>query len=1760
LNIPKDLNQLNKAFSALKQAGTTTGLSIQSLSDALSGLKNRQLVSVITTKQNAQAIQDLSSDNLLLALGIKNVDEAQKEEIASKIKLLSLKIANGEATKQERREYQALFDTMKSENVGGSSVGMRAGMAIAVSATTAITSFSSSRQARSAGEAFGKTVGGFIMSGITGAMLGAQIGGTGAIIGAMAGLALPAISSLIGYQVGATERTKELVRESHNSANTFKDQSKSIEETKNKLIDLRKAIDSNTLSEDDANSKRKELYDIQKNLIEQYGKVAEGIDLVTGSIDEQIEAIERLGKADYNDFLRNNMRAIDEAKNYFESSTKGKRLLHQHWEFTTEGTPHERLRQLEAEFSKVQETQKNLGDPTNYYQTILNKLSDQIKSLTTEISTFDVVYSRFIEGLIQKDDRYSRDYAAVIKARANLDKASAEDREAAQVALFKALNDAMHNSRSNESIVEYYKSLYLELQGIFDKIQFKINFEANTDGLADSVQKALDDLPGYKSGDILQIGDMGGTPEQKDAYEFLEGAAKNAGISIAQLIDVLVQLGMIEVSPVIAVDTFPETLDEITTKANLLTKAMAEQSYAGKISRKTYEELYNKGEEYRKLLDIVGDDYVLLTDKVEDFGAELVKQAINTAIANGATEDQIALLKELLGIFEPNTDLVQKFEDAFGDWQKAANDFEKSVRFDKVKAELDALEKKAKETLKAEDINNWQNALNKLNKSTGRFENIASHITNIKDLGSAWKEFKDTGSISASVLDKLMVSMGVTAEQVNALHRAFESGNKAEVEYQLANIAEQYIRNKIATEDLTESQKRQLEIELRSIGVKNALIVIEQQIAANKIKQLNLGSSLVTELADEAKAWLSVAYAAGTYERVLDLINQKKRVLESGAPGSEYAAHLIGGEINRLLNGNLNEIDFNVNLNALAGGSKDSTDKWKEAAEAEIATIRHLLKMEQITIQKFHEELDRIYQKYYAGRAKYIKEDRALLEELFDLDRKIFGKALTDIEQQIFLALERGGTKQDQIKFYDDMMEEIFQKSVYWRSKGLDDESEYIQELQKKYYGYRDTRNQINESIYTDWLNASKYDIEVLRHNDADKRLIVLSWREVINGIEAELERFSGKTDEYSRQRLETLTKELWDAKGQVISTLNEMADAAKAALDSINGVYEALKKGAQEFAENGFLTISTFQQILSYGVEYLSYLEGENGQLVINEDRIKAVIKAKIDKLAIETALLHVEAVAEAHRNGEVETLNKLIFHTAELTGATWDLVYARARMIGLDKEYEEGLIRQISVLQDLSFITQQGVGEATGKFSDALREQSKALDDLLRYVMEMIRKEIQLQIDGIREQIQAYKQIVELQKQSLRLAREKDNYDKSIAKKLKDIAELERRINLLKLDDSREALAERRGLEEQLADLQEKLVDEQSEHHYQKTVETLDDMAKKYEESKNEEIKILEKSISSQEKIYRMAIERISNNWNTLYQDLIAWNYEYGSSLEKDLRSAWDNASQAVMKYGSYLEAVMQTQQQLNALTTNSFSSFGSYSPPGVAGGTQNRDTSGSQTINQINSIVAQMKSNSNQWNASDAAARPDVYNALNAKQHELASQIAYLLGQPVVRGGDGEWYIGQIGGKKLYNEFPKFHSGGIVDGGDDEIFALLKRGELVLTKPQKKAAYDLIDLSTYLMDKFGVAIDKFKPLTTPSNNVLDSINNMSAMGDSIENVPNNSVAIEMGGIHLYGVDDVDKAHKIGKGAADGVLDQLKGGFSRVGRRNLSGAALKP
>lgn len=512
------------------------------------------------------------------------------------------------------------------------------------------------------------------------------------------------------------------------------------------------------------------------------------------------------------------------------------------------------------------------------------------------------------------------------------------------------------------------------------------------------------------------------------------------------------------------------------------------------------------------------------------------------------------------------------------------------------------------------------------------------------------------------------------------------------------------------------------------------------------------------------------------------------------------------------------------------------------------------------------------------------------------------------------------------------------------------------------------------------------------------------------------------KSNQDSANDFADLKTKIKDAREEIQNLLETMVKNKSEAVDSIQEVYETLHNAADEYAKSGYIAIDTLQSIIDLGMEYVAYLMDENGNLVINEERIKKVIAARTQQMAVETALTYVESLRIAKQNDDVETMNRLLNATEETTNATWGLVYANLSMLDLTEEQRKAALANINALRALADSAVDSIGKSSDALSDSLNNMKDGLDSILDYVISMLTQQINDQIDSLNDMKDAYSEIIDLKKESLEASKNENNYQKELADKMKEMAKLQARIDILSLDDSRSAQAERAKLMEEMQNLQSEMSEKQADHAREAQEDALDKMNEAYGKEKDEEIKTLEESISSYQKKYDMAIAYIQEHWDTLLDELLAWNTEYGNDLNSTVIEAWAKALEAAKKYGSYVEALGKIDDDIekgDSSNDNSNTTIGKAEY-------DNQYTNGEK----VHAIVKQMNANSEAWKTADDETRKEL-----AAENERLAQELSKYGVNVSRNSNGEWIL-KGSGRKLFDVYDKYkYNNGIGEADIDD-----------------------------------------------------------------------------------------------------------------------------
>lgn len=390
-------------------------------------------------------------------------------------------------------------------------------------------------------------------------------------------LAIQGIVTVINDWIHATEKAAEALQEMNNN---LAQSESDLSTYAYRFKELREEMSSGKLTQEEYNKKKIELKDIEDELIKRYGKEAEGIDLVTGSIEEQEKAIRKLGKEDYLKNIQENQDSINAmVKKFTENTTKQTRvdyggqvytkttiedinnILKQYDNvkfateqtmFTVEGTGKKVLETYREIFNKINEYADNYTDTDNAKteavknnaNTVLKIISNQINELEKEYGDDYNTYQEYLENKLKYDNYYLETYEKILAARAKLSKAIASGNEKeiedAQKEVSKVYTDAIKLASKDKTTSEGMKQLLQEqidnLNKEIDSEKYKIKLktvinEESGETLKDQIQTIISDMGDIQQEDLFNML-LGDPSEYTPKVQELKDRLDDAGISV----------------------------------------------------------------------------------------------------------------------------------------------------------------------------------------------------------------------------------------------------------------------------------------------------------------------------------------------------------------------------------------------------------------------------------------------------------------------------------------------------------------------------------------------------------------------------------------------------------------------------------------------------------------------------------------------------------------------------------------------------------------------------------------------------------------------------------------------------------------------------------------------------------------------------------------------------------------------------------------------------------------------------------------------------------------------------------------------------------------------------------------------------------------------------------------------------------------------------------------------------------------------------
>lgn len=401
-------------------------------------------------------------------------------------------------------------------------------------------------------------------------------------------LAAGAIAGVVAGVNAYNKAINEGIEKANEAYNKTSENISGIEEYKDKITELKNALADEITSEEDAYNARKQLVEIQDEIVSKYGLQKDSIDLVNDSLREEIALLDELSTKKAADFLRENKKDIENAKKKVEKeksfsfgisyndfqNTRGLsgslmtngfgKFNNSTIDYNFQGTTDGAIKYYSKLYDYIEEyKEKNIDllndteDGVKNIDKILTAVSEKIKAVNNEnYQNAKQLYDSATQSELQSNDNYRNIYKATIDARQAYQEAIAQGNENA---IYKSIDDMekakadFQKSVNDGKIVdfgvsEWFTDFYKDFETESGKYQFTVDIKANSDGLKNSVQETLkyfgDKTPTEL--DILNL-EFSGSEKAQETFKALDDIAKQYGISIEDLIAVLEQLEIVQI-------------------------------------------------------------------------------------------------------------------------------------------------------------------------------------------------------------------------------------------------------------------------------------------------------------------------------------------------------------------------------------------------------------------------------------------------------------------------------------------------------------------------------------------------------------------------------------------------------------------------------------------------------------------------------------------------------------------------------------------------------------------------------------------------------------------------------------------------------------------------------------------------------------------------------------------------------------------------------------------------------------------------------------------------------------------------------------------------------------------------------------------------------------------------------------------------------------------------------------------------------------
>lgn len=651
-----------------------------------------------------------------------------------------------------------------------------------------------------------------------------------AFIGMAVSLAISKIIEGIKYLITAEERAHEAAVEATNSISDFTETADDIDESISQFESLRKKVSDTTISFEEYTSAKNDLLELQESLIEQFGDEADGISLVNGEYESQLELLRSIKAEKANEWLDENRSKINTIEE--DTSFSSKKLLKNYASYLdkAEYNQYEKvvvdflkqhgytsnvLRELTGEqaYATANEIGKLLDANSNYFEKEGKFVYDAYKGLRDEadqiITKNREAYTEYEKGQRQLEKQYSfygaystdlteeqrKGFTNLLDVVEQINKVA----ESGDLGGFANLRNILFNyeewfSEMESNVPESFaKAWNNALNNIDAKSIDKASRLERVLGTAgqEAVRKGI---KGIELTDFLS-GELNGYEEQTiEWYDHLKSALESSGLELRDFADAFGKVGIIAgYVAQDAEDAFTQIRETVEAELENTSKINEVLSSGNTLTIEQYKEMIGVSTEYASALRMEADGIRFDSTQVR----QLTKQRL---------EDKKATLEEARSQAKLEyAKLHKNLKTAIGDYKTLTKE-----KIELHRAEIDGLVSKQKEItqydLLIEQIDEATNSLNNYAKAKSEAAYSAYYNT-ASDAYKSIEQGFETSKIGTKEFEaavEALVPKDVIDNGIDAIYEYYQQTLEQYFKYDdsgniLRESLENFVQNGIAS-------------------------------------------------------------------------------------------------------------------------------------------------------------------------------------------------------------------------------------------------------------------------------------------------------------------------------------------------------------------------------------------------------------------------------------------------------------------------------------------------------------------------------------------------------------------------------------------------------------------------------------------------------------------------------------------------------------------------------------------------------------------------------------------------------------------------------------------------------------------------------------------------------------------------------------------------------------------------------------------------